>query len=224
MNKPNKQKEIKKELNALCHLIMILDGLRAFRRVQPETVKNAFMNLKSKDIAKKWTEIRNDVKKIVYMPLEIPKIEVWMKATLVLRYLFTISLIPSFLIFMSRFFSRSAGSLIYLDERIAAILIIFPLVIGQISIIFDYIVRRKVASYEQAHSEKYRYKREKIKTVTQMAIKKLAQLIRKWNEDPETYKLRLYFDDYDYIKVTKKSRGRIFKRSYYVYEATPHYS
>lgn len=75
----SRKEEIQEELNALCKLIMLSDGLRAFRRVKPEIVKAAFANLKSKDIAREWSKIEKDVEKIAYMPLSIPKIETWMK-------------------------------------------------------------------------------------------------------------------------------------------------
>jgi len=65
-------------------------------------------------------------------------------------------------------------------------------------------------------------KREKLKAVTQKAIKKLAENTERYGEDPTNHKLTLYFNDYENIEIIKKkSSGRVFKRKYYKYTAIP---
>ncbi|MEM2614251.1 MAG: hypothetical protein QXO15_08540 [Nitrososphaerota archaeon] len=216
-DKLGNKKEILEELDALCKLIMLLDGLRAFRRVKPEIVKAIFANLKSKDIAREWSKIEKDIEKIAYMPLNIPKIKTWMKTALILRYLFIIATVPSFLLFMSRFVSKSI--VINIDERISISVLLIPLISGQLSLILDFLIRRKISRYEETHPEKYLTKKTKIKATVQLIIKKVVKLMKIHGEKPEKHILTLYFNDYDNIKIISKSRGKIFKRKYYIYKA-----
>lgn len=209
------------ELDALRYLIAQLDSLRAFRRVSPETVKASFMQVKSKDLAQEWAHIKKDVEKMAYMPLEIPRIPTLMKLALILKFIFPLSLIPGFLIFMSRFLLKSGGISFQLDERMFILILVVPLIVGQSSLLLDFTIRRKIANYEGRHPEKFSVKRKKLKAVTQKAIKKLVERIERRGEDPANHKLTLYFNDYENIKIIKKSRGRIFKRKYYKYTAIP---
>ena len=92
---------------------------------------------------------------------------------------------------------------------------------GQLSLILDFVIRKKIAKYEETHPEKYVARKAKIKATIQTIIKKVVKMIKKYDENPEDYKLTLYFNDYNYIKIVSKSRGRIFKRKYYTYKAIP---
>jgi len=221
MRRSKKLDKIKEELDALHHLIVQLDSLRAFRRVDPETVKASFVQVNSKDLAQEWASIKKDVEKIAYMPLEIPRIPTLMKLALILKFIFPLTVIPSFLILMSRFFSRSGEAPFQLDERMLIILLAVPLIIGQSSLLLDFKIRRTIANYEGRHPEKFSVKREKLKAVTQKAVKKLGEKIERYGEDSANYKLTLYFNDYENLKIIKESRGRIFKTKYYKYTAVP---
>lgn len=59
MRKSKKPDKMKEELDALRHLIVQLDSLRVFRRVSPETVRESFMQVKSKDLTQEWPNIKS---------------------------------------------------------------------------------------------------------------------------------------------------------------------
>jgi hypothetical protein len=210
------------ELRNICLFIETLDSLRAFRRKSLETVKNAFLKVGVKSISQEWDRLRKDIEKIVYMPLKIPGVPKLIKAVLIMKFLFLLTLLPGFFIFMSQFLLRNRNSaLLRFNWLTMLVVLILPLILGYSYIILDFSIRRKIAAYEMLHEDKFRTKKEKLKGVVQKAIDLLVERIERSKYPPEDYKLKLYFDDYRNIRVIKKSRGKIFKKKYYTFVALP---
>lgn len=199
-NKPKKQEDLKD----LCLLISQLDGLRVFQRVKPEIIKDAFEKMKSKDLEREWKKIRHDVEEIVYLPTKIQGLGTLVTLATILKLL-----IPASLIF------------VFLARVHFIVIITLAITIPNVFIITDFIIRRKIAKYEEKHKEKFSKGKERIKEVTQRLILELMKKVKRSGGDPADYKIKLLFKDYKGIKIIKESRGRIFKKKYPNYTVIP---
>lgn len=213
--KPKKQKD----LENLSLLISQLDGMRGFRRVQPEVIKDAFKNMRSKDLEREWKKIRHDVEKIVYLPLTIQGLPTLIRLAMISKLIIPISLILTVLAIapkMHRFLPIPLPP-IFGQDIVLIFFMILSIVTANGFIITDFIIRRKIVKYEKEHKQKFSKGRERIKDVTQRLILELVEKLKRRGGDPADYKMKFFFKDYRGIKVIKESRGRIFKKKYFVY-------
>jgi len=216
--KPKKQKD----LEDLCLLISQLDGIRGFRRVDPEAIKEAFKRAPFKDVGQEWKKIRHDVEKIVYLPLTIHGIPTLIRLAVILKLLIPISLIFIVLTIAPKMFSFQLIPLppIFGEETLIFFGILSVIVMNGF-VMTDFIIRRRITKYEEKHKEKFSKGKERIKDVTQTLILKLVEKLKRRGGDPDDYKMIFFFKDYMGIKVVKESRGRIFKKKYPVYTVIP---
>lgn len=212
----------KEKLENLCQLILNLDSVRAFRRVKPELIKEGFQNMQSKEFTGMWKNIRHDVEKIAYSPItEIKGLPTLMRLVAFLKPLAPLTSIFMILALASRF--RSPEKLpIPLPTvfgewptLIIAVTLSSATMIALVAV--DYTIRRKIIKYEEKHRAKFSEGRERIRNVIEKLAAKLAEELELQGEDPNKYKMLLFFK-YKRLKVVKESRGRIFKKKYPIYE------
>jgi len=221
MPKPVQSKH-KEKLDNLCQLILNLDSVRAFRGIKPELIKEGFKSLGSSELTQLWKTIRHDVEKIAYQPMEIEGLPKLMRLVAFLRFL---TPILSILMMVAL-----ASQLLYakiLPIPLRAILGNWATVVVTVTIFsfatiafitVDYTIRRRVIRYEEKHAEKFSRGRERIKNTIEKLIMKFAEELRRSNEDPNKYKMVLFYK-YEGLKVIKESRGRILRRKYPLYTA-----
>lgn len=212
----------KEKLENLCQLILNLDSVRAFRRVKPELIKEAFQKMQSKEFTDMWKNIRHDVEKIAYTPItEIKGVPTLMRLVAFLKLLTPLTSIFMILVLASHF--RSPEKLpiplptVFREWTTftIAVTLSFATMIALVAV--DYTIRRKMIKYEEKHREKFSEGRERIRNVIEKLAAKLAEELERQGEDPNKYKMLLFFK-YKRLKVVKESRGRIFKKKYPIYE------
>jgi len=221
--KDKSKKHIKEELQDLCQLIMWLDGLTVFKRVEPSKIESAFKSLGSKWFGE-WKSIRRYVEKIVYMPMDIPEVS---KLMTIVYYVKTMIPLTSMLVIIS--FMSLAYKSVWVPHPILKnpIFLLFTLILFTVFvntfIILDYRIRSKIEKYEKAHTGKLSRGREQIKKVAQKLIFKLVKDIKRYDEDPEDYKMELFHKDYKGVKIIKEKKtvAGIFPRSHIAYVAVP---
>jgi hypothetical protein len=209
-------------LDNLCQLIVNLDSIRAFRRVDPEVIREGFQIMGSKEFTDMWKSIKHDVEKIVYSPItEIKGLPTLMRLAAFLKLLTSLTSIFMVLVLAANL--RPPEKLPIPLPMIFRGWIAFTIAItlSLTSIIalmtVDYTIRRKIIKYEEGHSEKFSAGRQRIKNVIEKLVEKLAEGIKQSGEDPQKYKMILFFK-YKGLKVIKEPSGRIFKRRYPLYE------
>lgn len=209
------------EINNLCDLIITLDSVRAFRRPNPEVIKAAFQKIGSKEFTEMWKEIKHDVEKIAYTPLNIEGLPSLMRIVAILKLLVPVAsflmiltfvthlrpfeklLVPPFTIFKAPF-----APMLTTTFSLATIIALMAT---------DYTIRRKVIKYEESHMDKFSQGRERIKKVIEKLAEKLSKELKRRKEDPNKYKMMLFYK-YKGLKVIKEKRGRILKKKYPLYE------
>jgi hypothetical protein len=214
-----KEKTRREKLDILCQLISNLDGIRAFRRIEPELIKEDFQNLGSGEFIQMWKKIRYDVEKIAYMPMEIKGLPKLIRAVAFLRLLTPMLLILMIVVLVYqllyiRIFPQFRAILGSWAAAVTSVTLSSFAIITLVTI--DYTIRRRVIKYEEKHIEKFSEGRERIKNVIQKLIAELREELKRSNEDPNKYKMILFYK-YDGLKVIKESRGRIL-RKYPLYE------
>lgn len=214
------QNKPKEKLGNLCQLISTLDSIRAFRRVDPEPVKESFQRVKSGELTQMWKTIRHDVEKIVYLPIEIPGLPNLMRLVALLKLLTPILSILMMLVLAShspyaKLFPSALRETFGHWATVPIMVSLFS--VALISYItLDQTIRRRVIKYERNHSEKFSRGRERIKNTIEKLVVKLAEELKRHREDPNRYKMELFYK-YEGLKVIKESRGRIVKRKYSIY-------
>jgi len=210
-----RKREVDK-LSDLYYLAVQLDNIRAFRRVGTEKIESAFQRINSIGV---WRKIKSDVERIVYLPETIPGLLRLVKIAAVLRRLFSTSLILLVLAFLIRI-----GFIPIPVPALSYVLIFFAIFIMFSFVALDFIIRRRIAKYEEEHPTMQSKEKEHIRDVVQELIKELLKEIRSRGEDPGRYKMRLFHKDYKGIIITKEYQEKIFgifKRKYSIYIATP---
>jgi len=209
-------------LDNLCQLIVNLDSIRAFRRVDQEVIREGFQIMGSKEFTDMWKSIKHDVEKIVYSPItEIKGLPTLMRLAAFLKLL--LSLTSIFMVLVLAANLRPPEKLpiplpMIFRGWIAFMIAITLSLTSMIALMtVDYTIRRKIIKYEEGHSEKFSAGRQRIKYVIEKLVEKLAEGIKQSGEDPQKYKMILFFK-YKGLKVIKEHRGRIFKRRYPLYE------
>jgi hypothetical protein len=212
----------KEELNNLCDLIITLDSVRAFRRPDPELIKAGFQKTGSKEFTEMWKEIKHDVEKIAYTPINIKGLPTLMRLVAILKILVPIASFLMILTLATRlgpFEKLLIPPFTIFKEPLAFVLTTTFSLATTISLMAtDYTIRRRVIRYEESHIDKFGKGRERIKKVIEKLVEKLAKELKRNKEDPQKYKMILFYK-YKGLKVVKEKRGRIFKRKYPLYEA-----
>lgn len=219
---PSKDESSKNYLLSLCNLIMTLDSIRAFRRFDPETIKEKFQSLGSKEFTEMWKEIRHDVEKIAYVPLHVKGVPSLMKLVMILRALVPMVALLTLLSITARLplYERILPKPLTIFKNPLAFVITGVASFATITtlITVDFTIRRRIIRYEETHADKFSKGRERIEKVIERLIEKLAKEIKSRGEDPSKYKMTLYFK-YKGLKILREKRGGIFRRKYPIYEA-----
>jgi hypothetical protein len=197
-------------------LIQQLDGIRAFRRVDPGRLEQSFERL---ELYRLWGSIKKDVQRIAYFPEAITGLPKLIRITTTLRSLFPIALLSLALSVFIRL-----GILPMPTTSVYLIFLFVPLAIMAVFISIDLTVRRRIAAEERANPELHAEEKQRIKAVIAELLKRLNTEIRLKKVDPNRYRMRLYFNDYPGILVLSEKLDRvfgIFRRSYYRYVSIP---
>jgi hypothetical protein len=205
-----------KQEQDLHFLIQQLDGIRAFRRVDPGGLQQSFERL---ELFRLWGSIKNDVHRIAYFPETIAGLPKLIKITTTLRSLFPIALLSLALSVFIRL-----GILPMPTTSVYLIFLFVPLAIMAAFISIDLTVRRRIAAAEKANPELHVEEKQRIKQVIIELLKRLNIEIRLKRDDPNRYRMRLYFNDYPGVVVLAEKFDRVFgvfRRSYYRHLSIP---
>jgi hypothetical protein len=197
-------------------LIQQLDGIRAFRRVDPGRIQQSFERL---ELYRLWGSIKNDVQRIAYFPETIPGLPKLIKITTTLRSLFPIALLSLALSVFIRL-----GILPMPTTSVYLIFLFVPLTIMAAFISVDLTVRKRIAAEERADPELHTEEKQHIKAVIDELLNRLNIEIRLKRDDPNRYRMRLYFKDYPGAVVLSEKIDRVFgvfRRSYSRYLSIP---
>ncbi len=210
-----RKREVDK-LSDLYYLAVQLDNIRAFRRVGTEKIESAFQRINSTGV---WRKIKSDVEEIVYLPNTIPGVPRLTKIVMTLKTLF-----PTCFIFIILALLIGIGFIPIHAPIIFFALLTFPVFVIIAFVLIDFTIRRRIVKYEEEHPAMQSREKEHIKAVIQELIMELLREIRSGGEDPDNYKMKLFYKDYERIKIIKERKERvfgIFKRKYSTYIAIP---
>lgn len=200
------------KLENLRYLVSQLDSIRAFKRVELTPVKESFHEVNRVDL---WDEIQPDLEKIVYFPQTLPTALKLMRVAFVLRRLFPVCFFSIVLVILTK-----AGFIpIRISPMASYVLFLGPFAILFAFVYVDLFIRRTVIRYEREHPNMQSKQKAHIKTVVQKLTKDLLKEIANLNADPGSYPLRLYYNDYDGMRIVKELRGRLLRRKYPTYLA-----
>ncbi|UCF96849.1 MAG: hypothetical protein JSV89_16970 [Spirochaetaceae bacterium] len=197
-------------------LIQQLDGIRAFRRVDPARIEQSFNRL---ELYRIWGGIKKDVHRIVYFPETIQGLPRLIKITTTLRSLFPIAILSLLLSVLIRL-----GIFPMPITSVYLIFLFVPLAIMAAFISTDLTVRKRIAAVEKANPELHVAEKHKIREVIVDLLNRLNVEIRLKKVDPQRFRMRLYFDDYPGIVVLSEKVDRVFgvfRRSYSRYLSVP---
>jgi hypothetical protein len=201
-------------LQNLCYLIAQLDSIRAFKRVDLTPVEESFREV---DRTELWDEIQPDLEKIVYFPQTLPGALKLMQVAAVLRRLFPLCFFSIVLVILTR-----AGFIPIRISPIAFFLLLFlPFAILIAFIYIDLFIRRTIIRYEREHPNMQSKQKEHVRTAVQKLIPFLIEEVRNINENPIDCKMKLFYDDYEGMKIVKEIKGKLFNRKYPTYLAIP---
>jgi len=166
-----------------------------------------------------WKRIKHDVEGIVYFPNAIPGLPRLMKIVATLRTFFPLCL---GLIIFSLLIRLGFVPMVPLTVFYALLVLPMLIIIAFVSV--DFTIRRKVAKYEGEHPAMQSEEKEHIKAVVEELIMKLLKGIKSRGENPNDYKMKLFYGDYKGIMIIKERREKIygiFKKKYSTYIAIP---
>lgn len=197
-------------------LIQQLDGIRAFRRVDPSRMEQAFARL---ELFKIWGRIKNDVQRIVYFPESIPGLPRLIKISTTLRSLFPIALLSLVLSVLIRL-----GIFPMPTPSVYLIFLFVPLAIVAAFVSVDLTVRKRIAAEEKKNPQLHIEEKRRIKEAVDDLLNRLNIEIRLKKEDPSRYRMKMYFGDYPGALVLSEKVERVFgvfRRSYSRYVSIP---
>ncbi|MEM4262544.1 MAG: hypothetical protein QXY98_02260 [Thermoplasmata archaeon] len=214
------------QLNRLTDLITCLDSIRGYRRRSSVGLDKKFEALKGRSASqatKIWKEVQPDIDRIVNMPTEIPGVPTMIRMNHYLRIASRIFLILFAIILGAFFVSAYRPYLGFFREVWFFAFVILGLVITTYgAIALDYRIRRKVVKFENETMDKYEKNVEKVARACQRMIDILRDEIRRSRRDPYDFPVKLFYDDYDGIKVTDSFYPRsllFFRQKFKVYIA-----
>ena len=200
------------KLENLRYLVAQLDSIRAFRRVDLTPVEESFHEV---DRTELWNKIQPDLAKIVYFPQTLPRARTLMQVAFVLRRLFPVCFFSIVLVILTK-----AGFIpIRISPMASYVLFLGPFAILFAFVYVDLFIRRTVIRYEREHPNMQSKQKAHVKTVVQKLTKDLLKEIANLNAEPGSYPLRLYYNDYDGMRIVKELRGRLLRRKYPTYLA-----
>ncbi len=208
------QKDERWKLRNLCYLIAQLDSMRAFKRVELTEVEKSFEEIGG---IRLWEEIRPDLEKIVYFPQTLPRVLRLMQIALVLRRLFPICFFSVVLVMLDK-----AGIIPLPISPIASFFFLFvPIAILFGFVYVDLFIRRVIIKYEHEHPNMQSKQKAHIKSVIEKLIMNLLGEIHRFGGRPHDYQMKLFFDDYEGMKIVREIKGKLFIRKYPTYLAVP---
>jgi hypothetical protein len=200
----------------LHYLIQQLDGIRAFRRVDPARIQQSFERL---ELYRLWGRIKDDLQRVAYFPETIPGLPKLIRISTTFRSLFPIALISLALSVFIRL-----GIFPMPTQSVYLIFLFVPLAIMAVFISVDLTVRRRIAAAEKANPDLHLEEKKRIREVIVDLLNRLNIEIRLKKQDPSRYRMRLYFGDYPGITVLSEKVERVFgvfPRSYSRYLSVP---
>jgi len=229
---PKKKQKEMDPVSQLAQCITLLDDTRAYRRKDVERIDEAFVALKKtrfKEHYDMWVKARPAAEKIADMPLKIPGVQrmirtlAWIKVANRVGLIFLIGFLAIQIVPVWRrvLGPHPFGGHAFLYSMIAVIIVVVAM---NYATVMDYRIRKKVIKYEAETKDLYAPQREKMKECVGKMMKSLAKEANRSGKNPEYYKLVLYFDDYDNIKVVNQWRPKVmfvFKKSYSHFEVVP---
>lgn len=229
---PGKRKAVvvrrEEQITPLTDVISSLDSMRAYRRRAGQNLEAKFERLGGMgypELRKMWWDIEDDVKRIVEMPLEIPRIPLLIRLNLYLRLVGRIFFILLVVVMASRLVPAWRP---YLGPVLGDKLwfLIFVVVGGVAALngemVIDYIIRRRIVRYEKETERKYAKNVTSLKNATQKVINQLRREVKAGQRDPSDFTFKLFYTDYDGIEVTSSKVPRsmvLFKRKFQVHTA-----
>lgn len=227
-----KRKKERDPVSQLAMCITLLDDTRAYRRKDVERIDAEFSELKKtrfKDHYDMWVKARPAAEKIADMPLKIPGVEkliktlAWIRvanrvALIVLILFLAIQIVPAWRRLLGTEPFQGNG-LLY--SVIAVLIVVFAM---NLASVVDLRIRKKVIKYEAETVDEYAPQREKMKECVNRMLKSLAKEANRNGENPDNFRMILYFDDYSNIRTVKQWRPKsmgVFKKPYSHYEVVP---
>lgn len=208
------QRDERWKLQNLCYLIAQLDSIRAFKRVELTEIERSFEEIHDTAL---WGKIRPDLEKIVYFPSTLPGALRLMQIAAVLRRLLPICFFSVVLVILNK-----TGFIPLPISPIASFFLLFvPFAILIAFVYIDLFIRRTIIRYEREHPKMQSKQKEHVKTVVQKLITFLPEEVRNINENPTNCKMKLFYNDYEGMKIVKEIKGKLFKRKYPTYLAIP---
>lgn len=229
---PKKKEKKVDPVSQLAQCIAFLDDTRAYKRKDVDRIDQAFSELKKtrfKDHYDMWVKARPAAEKIADMPLKIPGVErmirslAWIKIAnrvglIVLIGFVAIQIVPAWRRVLG---PHPFGGHAFLYSMIAVLVVVVAM---NYATVVDYRIRKKVIRYEKETQDQYAPYRAKMKECVNKMLRSLAKEANRGGERPEDYRMILYFDDYDNIKVVNKWRPKsmfVFKKSFDLHEIVP---
>ena len=209
------ERRIKEEDN-LVYLIQQLDGIRAFRRIDPIKIEKSFEQLMLTTV---WSRIKSDVEKIVFFPETIQGLSKLIGITTSMRSLFPIAFLSFILAMLIRI-----GIFKMPNDFVFLILLIFPMLIMGVFVGVDLTIRKRIANVERENLVLHQAEKLRIKNVIEDLINRLNIIIQSQGRDTKRFRLKLYFSDYEGIQVIDEKAERIFgifQRGYTTYICIP---
>ncbi|TFG64250.1 MAG: hypothetical protein E4H36_03515 [Spirochaetales bacterium] len=209
-------REQDERLKQFLYVTRVLDNLRAFRRQDPARLEQYMGLLGFGDL---YRQLKSGIEAVVYLPNSLPGICRLIPAAGTLRSLFPVCLFGILISVLMR-----TGVLPVLNRTVYNVLLIVPAVLLVAFVIVDQVLRRKIAAYEKAHPDLHHAEKEELKKALDQVLHRFAAEISRKNRNPEDFTMKLYFNDYQRIRVISEKRERVavlFKKKFSVYLAVP---
>lgn len=203
------RKKTNETLDQYHYLISQLDSVRAFRRVDPSKLEDSVNKTNAANV---WSRIRPSIERIAYLPDSLPGLSNLIRITATLRLLFPLCFFSFILALLIRVGIFPVNNIFLYN-----LFLFGPLVIMFSFIVVDFIIRKKVARYEEEHPALHVEEKDQIKKAVEELILKFIREMKLYKENPDRYQMRLYFGDYRGTTVINEHREKIFgvfKRKY----------
>jgi|GEM_PF-3545432 len=199
--------------DTLAYLIVKLDGLRAFRRADPERLKpwcdRADTTL--------YDEVRGDLTAIAFAPFENPRLRPWIQTAATFRSLLPIAVFSIVLLTLLQ-----TGLFTVRNSAIPIVFVVASMVVLLGLVVSDLGARMGISAFERENPELNRDERDRIRGVIDRLFVKYARALKRENRDPA--ELLLYHADYKNGEnggtVRKRVLG-VFPARYEMYRVKP---